>query len=141
MKKYLTLLSLALVFVAAKPVQSPHDSTQEKMLKEQGVEWRQEMNAMLNDVASLVTEPEKGMYENVLNKKQGERILQSIDRLKKMDQEGVFKGNLESLEKLTQSLMSSFKLKDDAVSSQISQEIFNTCFTCHQERKIFSEHD
>ena len=93
---------------------------------------RHEMFLMLADISALAkTTTDSRMLDNDLNQEQGRRILEGIEKVKKLDSQSYLHLELKQLKNLTNDLLRAIDKKQPTIT--YSEKIFSTCFSCHQK--------
>ncbi len=96
---------------------------------------RDQMDAMVLSIADLdiLINRDKVLDYDIF-KEDAERILNSIDKIRGLDPEGIFEPYIKQLEKHAQKLLY-YAIKKDEKALKYPQKIFDTCFQCHQKHR------
>lgn len=98
---------------------------------------RGEMDKMILSIADLdilVNRNQVADYE--IFKQDAQRILDAVAQMRKIDTAGIFKNDLDDLEKPTTQLLS-YSEKNDSKAMGYPEKIFDACFKCHQQHRSY----
>lgn len=102
--------------------------THGSQLREQMVQFLVSMS----DLDAIVNRDQDIDYE--LFMEDAQRILSTIDQVRKIDATGVFKKELDKLEKLNKKFFQ-YSMDHNPKAAKYPEKIFNVCFECHRAHR------
>lgn len=131
MKKTVAMVILGLM-VSWNAGARPSDAKPHADLAAQGDQLREQMVQFLvsmSDLDAVVNRDQEIDYD--LFMEDAQRILSTIDRVRKIDTAGVFKKELDKLEKLNKKFYQ-YSMEHNPKAAKYPEQIFNVCFECHR---------
>lgn len=132
------LVAAFLIIVLGAPnIQARPLNTKDHEKVVQNKDLKNEMDKMIISIADLdilVNRDKVADYEIFIE--DAERILTSVQKIRSLDKEKVFKPFLDELEDHAEKLLKYSKKKDER-AMKYPEKIFNACFKCHQKNRKY----